>query len=213
MDTIRPNRFAKGLRLFVIAALLAVVLGVLPMPVTHAVTITVDTTADELDGGADNGGCSLYLPGTITIRKDADPADGTNFTFSGGQVGGPPQETWTLDDAVPDDGDAFTDSRTWTDLQPGTYFATETPIPAGWDLSSIVCVDPDGGTTTNLGTATATIDLDADETVTCTFTNVPQVPVGGIVVPVNKLGLLAPWMGLAALAALGFALVRKRRSA
>jgi len=44
----------------------------------------------------------------------------------------------------------------------------------------------------------------------------PPEPVGGIVVPVNKLGLLAPWLGLAALAALaalGFALVRKRRSA
>jgi hypothetical protein len=41
----------------------------------------------------------------------------------------------------------------------------------------------------------------------------PSVPVGGIIVPVNKLGLLAPWMGLAALAALAalaFVLVRRR---
>ena len=40
------------------------------------------------------------------------------------------------------------------------------------------------------------------------------VPVGGIVVPVSKLGLLAPWMGLvtlAGLAALGVALVRRRK--
>jgi hypothetical protein len=28
-------------------------------------------------------------------------------------------------------------------------------------------------------------------------------PVGGIVVPVDKLGLMAPWMGLVALAAVG----------
>jgi len=192
MNTIRLNRFATGLCLFVIAALLAVALGVLPMPVTHA-----------------------GETGTITIRKDADPADGTNFTFSGGQAGELHQGTWTLDDAVPDDGDAFTDSKTWPDLQPGTYFATETPIPPGWNLSSIVCVDPDNGTTTDMGTATATIDLDPGETVTCTFTNVPQVPVGGIVVPVNKMGLLAPWMELAALAslaALTVALVRRRRS-
>jgi parallel beta-helix repeat protein len=39
------------------------------------------------------------------------------------------------------------------------------------------------------------------------------VPVGGIVVPVDKLELLAPWMGLAALVALMVALVRKRRGA
>jgi hypothetical protein len=190
MNTIRPNRFATGLRLFVIAALLAVALGALPMPVTHA--------------GA---------PGTIIIRKDADPADGTDFTFSGRLVGNPHEETWKLDDAVPDDGDAFTDSVTFPRLESGIYLVTETPIPRGWDLASIVCDDPDS--TTNLGTATATIDVDPGETVTCTFTNVPEVPVGGIVVPVNKMGLLAPWMGLvtlAGLAVLGVVLVRRRKS-
>ena len=42
----------------------------------------------------------------------------------------------------------------------------------------------------------------------------PPVPIGGYVVPVDKLGLLAPWLGLAALAslaALTVALVRRRR--
>jgi len=41
-----------------------------------------------------------------------------------------------------------------------------------------------------------------------------SIPVGGIVVPVNKLGLLSPWMGrvgLAGLAALGVVLVRRRK--
>jgi hypothetical protein len=41
-----------------------------------------------------------------------------------------------------------------------------------------------------------------------------QLDSGGIIVPVNRLELLAPWMGLAALAglaALGVALVRRRR--
>jgi hypothetical protein len=114
---------------------------------------------------------------------------------------------------VPDDGDAFTDSVTFPRLESGIYLVTETPIPRGWDLASIVCDDPDS--TTNLGTATATIDVDPGETVTCTFTNVPEVPVGGIVVPVNKMGLLAPWMGLvtlAGLAVLGVVLVRRRKS-
>jgi len=62
---------------------------------------------------------------------------------------------------------------------------------------------PDTGVTTQ-------VTLDADKTCTANF----GYPVGGIVVPVNKLGLAAPWMGLAALAglaALGVVLVRRRR--
>jgi len=61
--------------------------------------------------------------------------------------------------------------------------------------------------------------MHADKTCTATF----GYPVGGIVVPVNKLELVAlrlssgqaPWMGLvtlAGLAALGVALVRRRRA-
>jgi hypothetical protein len=56
----------------------------------------------------------------------------------------------------------------------------------------------------------ATVTMDADKTCTATF----GYPVGGIVVPVDKLGLLAPWMGLVALAglaALGVALERRRK--
>jgi hypothetical protein len=43
----------------------------------------------------------------------------------------------------------------------------------------------------------------------------PPVPVGGRIVPVNKLGLLAPWMGLAALilGVLSVVVVRRRRRA
>ena len=51
----------------------------------------------------------------------------------------------------------------------------------------------------------------------------PPVPVGGIIVPANKLGLVAPWLGLvapwmelaalASLAVLTVLLVRRRRSA
>jgi hypothetical protein len=35
----------------------------------------------------------------------------------------------------------------------------------------------------------------------------PPVPVGGVIVPVNKLELLAPWLGLAALVAVFATLV------
>jgi len=54
------------------------------------------------------------------------------------------------------------------------------------------------------------VTMDADKTCTATF----GYPVGGIVVPVNKLGLVAPWVGLATLAglaALGVVVVRRRK--
>ncbi len=57
---------------------------------------------------------------------------------------------------------------------------------------------------------TTTVTMDGDKICTATF----GYPIGGIVVPVNKLGLLAPWLGLAALAtlaALTVVLVRRRR--
>ena len=57
---------------------------------------------------------------------------------------------------------------------------------------------------------TTQVTVDAGKTCTATF----GYPVGGIAVPLNKLGLAVPWMGLAALAslaALGVALVRRRR--
>jgi hypothetical protein len=56
------------------------------------------------------------------------------------------------------------------------------------------------------------VTMDADKTCTATF----GYPVGGIVVPVDKLGLVAPWMGLVGLASLVIVtvtLVRRRKSA
>jgi hypothetical protein len=53
--------------------------------------------------------------------------------------------------------------------------------------------------------------MDADKTCIAAF----GYPVGGIVAPVNKLELLAPWLWLAVLAllaALTVALVRRRRA-
>jgi hypothetical protein len=41
--------------------------------------------------------------------------------------------------------------------------------------------------------------MDANKTCIATF----GYPVGGIVVPVDKLGLVAPWMGLAVLTVVG----------
>jgi uncharacterized repeat protein (TIGR02543 family) len=57
---------------------------------------------------------------------------------------------------------------------------------------------------------TAQVTMDADKTCTATF----GYPIGGIVVPVDRLGLLAPWLGLvglASLAAVTVTLARRRR--
>ena len=118
------------------------------------------TATDGMNIGAWQG--ELVCAGTITIIKDAVPDDPQDFDFTG-DLGNFP-----LDD---DPGDAtLPNSRDFVQAA-GTYNVTETPIPAGWNLAVIGCVDPDGGTTTNLGTATATIDLDVTEHITCTFTN------------------------------------------
>ena len=105
--------------------------------------------------------------GTITIIKDADPADGEDFAFSG-DLG-----AFTLDDADPDDGDGIADAMTFTDLATGPYDVSES-VPSGWDLVDIQCVDPDQGTQVSVGEATASIDLDAGEHIYCTFENVLQ---------------------------------------
>jgi hypothetical protein len=67
------------------------------------------------------------------------------------------------------------------------------------------------GDCVSTGALTAQVTMDADRTCTATF----SYPVGGIVVPVDKLGLVAPWLGmvgLAGLACLGVVVVRRRRS-
>ena len=97
--------------------------------------------------------------GTITIVKDATPADDTPFDFSETIPGA--GTTFTLMD--PSDA-----SETFSNVPTGSYTVTET-VEAGWTLDSIVCVDPDDGSST--AGAAATIDLDDGETVTCTFNN------------------------------------------
>ncbi len=101
--------------------------------------------------------------GTISIVKDAAPDDPQDFDFSG-DLG-----NFSLDD---DSDPTLPNTATFQNQAPGTYSVSEVSIPAGWNLPSIVCNDPDGGTTTDLGTATANIDLDAGEGIVCTFTNI-----------------------------------------
>jgi len=176
------------------------------------------------DGASDNLEVAY---GTIIIKKVTDPAGGTGFQFTNDIPGGP--TPFTINDGQ---------QRQFEPVPLGTHTVTETNpsvMPGGYTLTDVTCEEEGGGpgrrsststilefgqlpSTGDVGTRTATIGLDDGETVTCTFTNTyapPPVPVGGISVPVSKLGLLAPWLGLvglASLAALTVVLVRKRRA-
>jgi hypothetical protein len=185
MNKITTHGFTNRLQLFLVAALLVAALGVLLVLVAHA------------DDGT----------GTITIKKQTVPPGGTGFEFT--------------DDILPagpflfylDDGE----QRKFLQVPDGSYTITETNpavIPGGWILTSVVCEDEKGITWEVKQVASTTVVIsNTRQTVECIFTNVRPPVVGGYVIPVNKLGLLAPWLGLVALASLAtltVALVRKR---
>ena len=188
MNKTTTHRFGKRLRLFLIAALLVVALSVLFVLVA-------------------------YADGTITIKKQTVPPGGMGFEF-----------THNITPTVPtipspfylDDGQ----QQKFLQVDPGTYTITETNpavIPGGWILTSIDCVDEKGITWGVKQVASTTVIISSTrETVECIFTNVRPSVVGGYVIPVNKLELLVPWLGLVALAsfaALTVALVRRLISA
>jgi hypothetical protein len=148
-----------------------------------SVSLATATVTIDLDPG-ESIACTFQdteLPpagqGTITIVKDAVPDAAQSFSFTG-DLG-----AFALSDSSPTDK-----SITFTGLAIGPYDVTET-VPAGWDLAAIVCVDPDGGTTVDVGTATAAIDLDDGEVVTCTFVDHRR---GSIVIGKTALGDPAP---------------------
>ena len=101
-------------------------------------------------------------PGSITVVHDAHPDDAQDFGFT--TTGGLTPATFTLDD---DEDGTLSDQQTFTDLAPGPYAISRTPV-SGW-AGDVTC---DTGETTD-GT-TATIDLSAGEDVTCTFTGEPR---------------------------------------
>jgi hypothetical protein len=139
--------------------------------------VCVDPTGDSSDAGAtatielDPGEtvtCTYTNTelGSITIIKDAIPADETDFRFALGAVPGPAAPFY-LDDADPDDRDGIDDTKVFANLLPGQYGVSET-VPPNWSLTGIDCVGSESITTTLVG---AVIDLGAGENVTCTFTN------------------------------------------
>ena len=124
------------------------------------------TPAGQLcaDGGSQDRSLSAQAvsrPGTIVINKNiqAGDIDGTfGYTTTGDGL-----SNFNLTTV------GGTATTSFTGLNAGTRTVNESTIPNTHLFVSLVCVDPDNGTTTN-GT-TATIDLDEGETVTCTYTN------------------------------------------
>lgn len=103
--------------------------------------------------------------GTITIVKQATPADGADFTFASDIPG---HASFQLDDAVPDDGDAITDTITIDGIASGAYSVSEDAL-VGWTATGVQCDDSN-----SIGIpseAKAEIQLEADEAVTCIFEN------------------------------------------
>jgi subtilisin family serine protease len=110
-------------------------------------------TRSRIDLGA------ALATGTIVIEKATVPAGRTGFGFTD-DIEAP--NSFTLDDGQ---------SKTFTDVVPGTYTVTEDDPGAFFTLNGLACNDPDGGTTVDLESNSVTIDVDPDETVTCIFTN------------------------------------------
>ena len=106
--------------------------------------------------------------GTITIVKDAVPADGRDFDFT--LANDSFAEVFTLNDADPDDGDSYTDSKSFT-LPSGEYNVTEV-LPDGWALDGIQCQHgPDSFVGINYGENRAYITFAAGDDVVCAFAN------------------------------------------
>ncbi len=102
--------------------------------------------------------------GSITIVKDAQPDSAQDFAFVSAES---PLLNFNLDD---DADPTLPNTRTISGLSSGIYTVTES-LALGWTLASIACVDPDGGTITNVLARSAAVDLDPGENITCTFVN------------------------------------------
>ncbi|MFQ5578773.1 MAG: choice-of-anchor Q domain-containing protein, partial [Anaerolineae bacterium] len=148
-------------------------------PIVPGLRTDLDTHPRSPHGGMFDMGAYEYQwpnPASITIVKNANPANGAEFTFHG-DLGG-----FTLS--------SVTNTLTFAGLVSGSYVITEA-IPAGWSLSNASCggsFSPVTGTTAGLiGVA---MNLQQNQVVTCTFTNElkPVLTVTKIVLPASDAG-------------------------
>lgn len=111
---------------------------------------------------------------SLTLVVDSVPADGTDFQFEGVHAGATDFQGdelvsgLLLDDAVPDDGDGFSNSETLGGLIGDTYDITQT-LPPNWGVSGVTCTG--GSDPGSLDGATLTVSIAPREDVICTFSN------------------------------------------
>ncbi len=146
---------------------------------------------------------------TIIIKKETIPPGGTGFEFTHNMLYY--DSPFYLDHGESKSFHQVIGGCTVTETEPRN-------TPGGYKLDKVECLDiydPDWSNY-EVASRAVTIQLADDQVVECTFTNKPWTPpvVGGYGIPVNKLELLAPWIGLAALASLATltAVLVKRRS-
>jgi len=142
-------------------------------PGQHTIRIVTDAAGAIAESNeADNEYVREFFveqpTGKIRVVKDALPDDPQDFTFTG-SFG-----MFLLDD---DSDPTLPNRRTFENLSPGVYTVTEAAL-AGWDFSSIVVSDPDGGSSVDLANRTAVIELDPGESITVLFTNAQQLDFG-----------------------------------
>ena len=149
--------------------------------------VTTSNLADYIDGGPGHDFCDAEEGENTIINCEA--ADGN-------QDNGPIKGILIVKDTQPDSSQSFNftangltpssfslvdiggiNYKSFLDIPAGSYTVTEAQI-SGFNITSIVCNDPDNGTTINLETATAIIDFDANEAIVCVFTN-SQIGGGG----------------------------------
>ena len=125
------------------------------------------------------GDLDLRNCGKITVVKETDPDNSTqSFAFTVSPAAGDPSvSSFNLTDAALVDDPASEDPedkilspvQVIDNVQPGSYTVTETPVPAGWEFTSVSCTGADG-TPTYLDES-ATFDVVAESDVVCTFYN------------------------------------------
>ena len=124
--------------------------------VTPIIDVAAGTVTFDIDSPSDVLDCTYFnrARGTIIVEKITDDGQGA-FDFTSTTLTPSP---FTLTTTAA--GAGGKDSRTFSDLVPGSYDVAET-VPAGWNLVSSTCDEA--------GSTPAAIDLDAGETITCTF--------------------------------------------
>ena len=101
----------------------------------------------------------------VTIVVGTEPQGLADIDFTG-DLG-----SFSLDD---DADPALSDRRTFNNLTPGVFSVTAAAA-TGTILRGIVCDDPDGGTSVDLGAGQVMIDLDLGEAISCVYSHVGEL--------------------------------------